>query len=289
MTPLAGPGGVWTEEELTHHAGLLAMSFVSQNSCNCLAPKLVVVDKDWPQRQAFITAVHDILRRFPALPPHYPGTTERYNGFRAAYSTRQEIASGRVPTPSETTLPPALPWMFVHLDETSDKYALKNEAFAPVLAFYSLPGNREVSGFLKRALSFVNDEVWLSRGCYISCGCYIGHIGYIPRHIGSIGSHLLHLSRCGAPSCAVHPVAHPLHTRCTPPSRPVTSRPRRCGAPSRAPSSFATRSPKRTAPRSTVSSTARATAPSRSTRGPPLPTRSRLARGAPTPGSPSMM
>ena len=84
-----GPGGVWTEEELLHHAGLLAMSFVSQNSCNCLAPKLVVLDKEWPQRQAFVDAVHAILRLFPALPPHYPGTTERYEGFRAAYSTRQ--------------------------------------------------------------------------------------------------------------------------------------------------------------------------------------------------------
>jgi len=50
--------------------------------------------------------------------------------------------------------------MLLHLDEASDTYALQNEAFAPVLAFYSLAAGNDGSAFLSRAAHFLNSEVW---------------------------------------------------------------------------------------------------------------------------------
>lgn len=41
-------GGEWSTAEIEHHAGALALPFISQSSCNCCSPKLVLLDRDWP-------------------------------------------------------------------------------------------------------------------------------------------------------------------------------------------------------------------------------------------------
>ena len=41
-------GGEWSTAQIEHHAGVLTLPFISQSSCNCCAPKVVVLDRDWP-------------------------------------------------------------------------------------------------------------------------------------------------------------------------------------------------------------------------------------------------
>lgn len=55
-------------------------------SCNCLAPKVVLLAEEWDQADAFIAAFKAALGRRPAAPPYYPGLRQRYEAFKASYS-----------------------------------------------------------------------------------------------------------------------------------------------------------------------------------------------------------
>ena len=86
VTPWLVCSGVeWTEQELKRHASHLAKAFVSQNSCNCLSPKLIVLDEDWPQCDEFISYLREQLKTVKSPPPYYPGSQERFNKFIRAY------------------------------------------------------------------------------------------------------------------------------------------------------------------------------------------------------------
>ncbi len=168
VTPwIVVPGTEWTDKEIGHMAGHLVAAFVAQNSCNCLSPKLVVLDKDWPQYAQFIEAVRVRLQNTPTPPPHYPGAADRYRGFAEAYPVAQ---LEMIPSPghrgmSEHDLGACLPWLLVHLDKESDTYALQNEAFSPVLAIYTVSTNNDADSFVNTAVPFVNETVWGSLSC----------------------------------------------------------------------------------------------------------------------------
>ena len=162
-------GTKWTDQELSHHASQLAKAFVSQNSCNCLSPKVVVLDEDWPQSDQFVDHLRAHLKKVKSPPPYYPGSLGRFNGFKKAYSDQAleliltESASSRV----DHDLGDPLGWLLVHMDKDSDPYAIQNEAFSPVLAIYKLSGQNQCDIFLPKAVSFVNDEVWGTLSCSV--------------------------------------------------------------------------------------------------------------------------
>ena len=158
------PGATWSAAELEHHAGMLALAFIAQNSCNCLSPKLLLLDRDWPQHDAFVTALQLVLHNLKLLPPHYPGIEQRYEGFRRAYPEREEIRTQLAPTAAGTA-PVVLPWMLLHLEDGSSTYALQNEAFSPVLAIWSLRCGNDAAAFLDRAVPFCNERVWGTLSC----------------------------------------------------------------------------------------------------------------------------
>ena len=168
VTPwIVTPGTEWSEREIGHMAGQLVTAFVAQNSCNCLSPKVVILDSDWPQREQFLNAVRQRLKNTPSRPPHYPGTAERYNSFVANYddSCIEMIASKSHPGMANHDLGPCLPWLLVNLDKDSPAYALQTEAFAPVLGIYTLSAGNDAERFLSDAVTLANDAIWGSLSC----------------------------------------------------------------------------------------------------------------------------
>ena len=161
----------WTDKQLKHHAYHLAMAFVSQNSCNCLSPKLLVLDEDWPQIDQFLDELRTSLTQIKIPPPYYPGTEIRYQGFIDAYSPAEieMIHSVHAPARSDHDLGDPLGWMLIHLHSDSDPYALQNEAFAPVLGIYRFKGGHQLEQFLPEAVRFVNEQVWGRLSCTILC------------------------------------------------------------------------------------------------------------------------
>ena len=168
VTPwIVPPGTEWSPAEIRHMAGHLVAAFVAQNSCNCLSPKLLVLDADWPQYRAFCEAVRSLLEQTPHPPIHYPNTIERYDGFVNAYDESQidRIRGPQHPGMGKHASKDALPWLLIHLDENSPTYALENEAFAPVLAIYTLSSGNDTQSFLRDAVPFLNESVWGSLSC----------------------------------------------------------------------------------------------------------------------------
>ncbi len=168
VTPwIVTPGTEWSSADIHHMAGHLVAAFVAQNSCNCLSPKLLVLDADWPQCQEFVDAVRMLLGKTPHPPIHYPNTTERYEGFVSAYteSDMERIEGPQHSGLAEHAAENTLPWLLIRLDESRPKYALENEAFAPVLAIYTLSASNDTEAFLEAAVPFVNESVWGSLSC----------------------------------------------------------------------------------------------------------------------------
>ena len=163
VTPwLISPGAEWTERELDEIIAHLSLAFTSQNSCNCLAPKLLVIDPDWPQAERFLEVLRGYLQRAPLPPPYYPGTATRYQGFLDHYreEEREQISGRDHPARADHALGETLPWLLLHLDQDSDRYALQTEAFAPILAIYRLPSENNAERFLRAAVRLANEEVW---------------------------------------------------------------------------------------------------------------------------------
>lgn len=55
----------WSETELEHHAKTLAVAFTANNSCNCCAPSVLVLPKQWSQTEKFIERLKKALSNSP--------------------------------------------------------------------------------------------------------------------------------------------------------------------------------------------------------------------------------
>ena len=160
-------GAEWTDRELRRQASQLAKAFVSHNSCNCLSPKVVVLDQDWPQTDRFIGYLREYLTQANSPPPYYPGSQKRFLGFKEAYpeDALEWIQTDPASSRTDHGLGDPLGWLLVHMDADSDPYAVQNEAFAPVLAIYQMSGGNRCEDFLPKAVEYVNEEVWGTLSC----------------------------------------------------------------------------------------------------------------------------
>jgi hypothetical protein len=57
----------------------------SNCSCNCLAPKVVLLSEGWAQADDFVSRVKAQLAKVPLPAPYYPGIRQRYQAFKEAY------------------------------------------------------------------------------------------------------------------------------------------------------------------------------------------------------------
>ena len=62
-----------------------ATGLASNCSCNCLAPKVVLLAEGWAQAPAFVAAVKAELAQLPLPAPYYPGLRQRYQAFKEQY------------------------------------------------------------------------------------------------------------------------------------------------------------------------------------------------------------
>lgn len=163
ITPYVVVPAVWTAEELKHHAQQLATAFAQNVSCNCNAPKVLVLAADWAQKGAFMAALKLHLCSMPLGVPYYPGTQGRYEGFAEAYKGRcSEVES--FPNCSIAGSPKELPWLFVEAPHdpvrpNKDEYAFRHEAFGPVLAVCEVKSKGTIA-FMQAVVPLCNDVLY---------------------------------------------------------------------------------------------------------------------------------
>ena len=119
VTPWIIVPGRYTPAQLACQADTVAASIANNTSFNCIATKLVITCRAWPQRDEFLALIARRLVSLPARPAWYPGAT-----------TAWETIAGR-PTPADGTLP----WVFrTGLDLERDRAWVAREWFVPVAA-----------------------------------------------------------------------------------------------------------------------------------------------------------
>jgi len=140
ITPWIIVPGRYTPAQLACQADTVAASIANNTSFNCIATKLVITCRAWPQRDEFLARVGRRLASLPARPAWYPGA-----------STAWETIAGR-PAPSDGTLP----WVFrTGLDIERDRAWVAREWFVPVAAETAIEAD-DIEAFCTRAGSLVH-------------------------------------------------------------------------------------------------------------------------------------
>ncbi len=140
VTPWIIVPGRYTPAQLACQADMVAASIANNTSFNCIATKLVVTCRAWPQRDEFLALIGRRLASLPARPAWYPGA-----------SIAWETIAGRS-APADGTLP----WVFrTGLDIERDRAWVAREWFVPVAAETAIDAD-DIEAFCTRAGGLVH-------------------------------------------------------------------------------------------------------------------------------------
>eukprot|EP00755_Sulcionema_specki_P011547 Sspe_Gene.7793::Locus_2640_Transcript_1_1_Confidence_1.000_Length_1885::g.7793::m.7793 len=150
--------GDWSAKEIEHHARALVGFKLMNSGAICASPQLVVMQKGWKHRDAFIAAVKKTISEAKAQPVFYPGTQDRCEAAKKAYPGHTEIEM-------EGGLKPVIIEGLTEADIGS--FSTRNEAFAPVLVELQVEAPNAMA-FLEKTRDIVNsDSVFGSLSCSV--------------------------------------------------------------------------------------------------------------------------
>ncbi|MEA2746818.1 MAG: hypothetical protein QOI41_961, partial [Myxococcales bacterium] len=175
VTPVLVVPGPWSASDIRFQARHVA-SMVTQNaSFNCNAAKVIVTARGWLQREAFLDALHEELRKTRARKAYYPGAGDRHRAFLKHYP--EAMVLGAVPSDAPDEV---VPWTAIpDVPSEAGGYALTNEAFCGVVAEVTLDlaekeggtlrerdhGGPSAKRFLEEAVAFANERCWGTLSC----------------------------------------------------------------------------------------------------------------------------
>lgn len=149
-TPVLVVPGAWRQGELRHVARQLASFCAMNGGATCLAPRVLVTARHWPQRAAFVHYVREALAALPARAPFHP-------------TVRDHFARATGLEPTTAALPPTLR---AGLELPRDEALLRSEPFAPVLLELPLAGD-DAATFLDTAANTVRDACYGALAAYV--------------------------------------------------------------------------------------------------------------------------
>jgi len=152
VSPLIVVPGEWTSAELRYQAAHAATTLVNNAGFNCLTTRVIVTHAGWPQREAFLGALRQVLRQLPTRRAYYPGAAERRAAVLAAHP--DAVSLGR-PAAGE------LPWTLVEGVPPGrvDDISFNVEAFCGLTAETALAAPSP-SAFVDAAVEFANTVLW---------------------------------------------------------------------------------------------------------------------------------
>ena len=187
VSPWIVPPADMTDDELDHLADSVASAVFNNASCNCNAPKVLVMSKEWKQADKFKELVKDHFSRFETPCAYYPGSKERWESTRDNMPGAQVVESKKelqfernlkAPMLAKDDQPVVLPLLTMDVDvdlstavgrqTAKTQYAFKNEPFAPTITFTNMLDNGTVKDFLKKGVEFANDFCFGTLSCTIT-------------------------------------------------------------------------------------------------------------------------
>lgn len=138
--------GQYSTRQLKSQAQHVAASIANNASFNCLATKMIVTWKQWPQRDEFLKLIQQSLAKTPTRAAYYPGAADRFTRF-----------SNTATSPDDNN---RLPWTLL-VDQSIDERPelFKEESFVCVCAETALQADSP-SQFVDAATEFVNERMF---------------------------------------------------------------------------------------------------------------------------------
>lgn len=144
VSPIIIVPGQWTDADLRYHAEHVATMRLQNSGHNCIAGQVVILSSDWPQRSAFLAALHDAYAAAPERPVWYPRSGEKLEAAASSYPDATWLADRTR--------------AIVQIDAGDDATDLETtEYFAPVLGIVDLPGTGQE--FLDAAVAHANAKL----------------------------------------------------------------------------------------------------------------------------------
>ncbi|WP_460798498.1 aldehyde dehydrogenase family protein [Microbacterium sp. GXF0217] len=142
VSPIIVVPGEWTDADLAFHAEHIATMRLQNSGHNCIAGQVVILSRDWAQREQFLIALRHAYAKAPERPVWYPGADAR-------------MAQAGTDYPNALALGDRV---LVEIGDTDDAEALETtEYFAPVLGVVDLPGSGQ--DFLDAAVQHANEKM----------------------------------------------------------------------------------------------------------------------------------
>jgi hypothetical protein len=177
VTPVIVVPGPWSTRDIRFQARHVAAMVTQNASFNCNAGKVIVTARGWLQRDAFLEALHQELRRIPPRKAYYPGARERWRAFLDHYPGAMVL--GPTPPDAESEVVPWTAIPDVPPAGSAGEYAFTHEAFCGVVAEVTLdlaekehgvvrehdPASPDVARFLELATRFANERCWGTLSC----------------------------------------------------------------------------------------------------------------------------
>jgi aldehyde dehydrogenase (NAD(P)+) len=152
VSPVIVIPGPYGESELGYQADNVAGMVTNNASFNCNSAKLLVTQKEWAQRQAFVERVEKGLGKGAVRKAYYPGAEQRWKQFtdgRPGLKLIGNAAAGELPYAVIPNVDPT------HADDR----VFIQEPWCTVLSETALPA-KDAAAFLEEAVKFVNERVW---------------------------------------------------------------------------------------------------------------------------------
>ena len=138
--------GDYSQREIDSQAEHIAASITNNAGFNCLATRVIITWKQWPQREALLRRIDHFLQQTPTRPAYYPGALERYC---------KHVGHDVRPGSNQT-----LPWALAPSQSIQERPVLfAEESFACVCSETSLD-TPSPERFVDEAVRFVNEQVF---------------------------------------------------------------------------------------------------------------------------------
>ncbi|MEO5665466.1 MAG: aldehyde dehydrogenase family protein [Nocardioides sp.] len=142
VSPIIVVPGKWSKADLRFQAQHVATQRLHNGGYNCVAGQVVVLSKQWPQREEFVAELRTAMAAAPERVPWYPGSDSRVSAASAAYDTADRLGKGGGRLLIDTRHGASASAM-----ETT-------EYFSPVLGIVEVPGTGQA--FLDAAVDYAN-------------------------------------------------------------------------------------------------------------------------------------
>ena len=153
VTPALVVPAHYTDRELDRVARAVAGMVINNASFNCIALKLLVTAREWPQREELLARIERALAAEPTRVAYYPGAADRYQRLVRSADPDSVSAFG------EASLG-HLPWTLIRdVDPEARSPLFEVEPFCSLLSETAI-GAESAAEFLAAGVRFVNERVF---------------------------------------------------------------------------------------------------------------------------------